>query len=349
MENPGVFAVNQPMYAERGIATFPLHDDKVPALSNYQKIGLPASSKLALNHRFRSASSFGFMCNARTRVSVLDVDTTDENVLAEAMIRHGSTPVVARTASGKFHAFYRHNGERRKIRHFKGLPIDLLGKNGLVVATPSRFEKGAYSFIQGSLDDFGRLPVMRGLDSDFYSSASQIPARPVLSPCQEEIPAVEGVRNNELWRFCMQQLSLKAHDIDAIVAAAIIRNSTFNPPLPESEAVKIAASAWGRTAQGLNWFGQRGSYLPTTTVNDMVRDPYLLALISWLQAENAPTSTFWVADGLADKLGWPRRQLANARRKAIDAGWIVPINSPAPGQPVSYRWGERREAEKGVS
>jgi hypothetical protein len=40
VENPGVFAVNQPIYAERGIATFPLRNNKVPAISNYQKIGL---------------------------------------------------------------------------------------------------------------------------------------------------------------------------------------------------------------------------------------------------------------------------------------------------------------------
>ena len=156
MKNLGVFAVHQPAYAERNIPTFPLSDNKVPALSNYQKIGLPASSKLALNHRFRSASGLGFMTNARTRIAVLDVDTTDERVLADAMIRHCSTPVVARTASGKFH-YYRHNGEHRKIRPFNNLPIDVLGDNGLVVATPSRFEKGTYSFVQGSLDDLERI------------------------------------------------------------------------------------------------------------------------------------------------------------------------------------------------
>ena len=137
----------------------------------------------------------------------------------------------------------------------------------------------------------------------------------------------------------MQQLAITNADIDAIVAAAIVRNSSFTLPLPEAEVIATAASAWGYTAQGRNWFGQRGSYLPTPVVKDMVRDPYLLALISWLQAENAPTSTFWVADGLADKLGWPRRQLANARRQAIETGWIVPLSAPSPGRAISYRWG----------
>jgi hypothetical protein len=61
-------------------------------------MGLPASSRLA--DRFRNANGFGFMTNARSRIAVLDVDSTDERVLADAMSRHGSTPVVVRTASG---------------------------------------------------------------------------------------------------------------------------------------------------------------------------------------------------------------------------------------------------------
>jgi hypothetical protein len=340
MENPGVFAVHQPIYAERGIATFPLRDNKIPAIGNYQKIGLPASSKLAQNHRFRSASGLGFMTNARTRITVLDVDTTDERVLADALVRHGSTPLVARTASGKFHAYYRHNGERRKIRPFNDLPIDLLGNGGMVVATPTRLEKGAYSFLQGSLDDLDRLPAMRGLEAGMYSSAaSKIPARRVQSPVQEASPTVvEGRRNNELWRRCMQ-IALTEPELTAIISVARAYNEAFSPPLPSDEVAAVAMSAWDLTSRGLNRFGQHGSYLPSTAVNDMVRDPYLLALISWLQAENGPTSTFWVADGLADKFGWSRRQFANARKQAIETGWIVPVRAKAPGCPVSYKWG----------
>jgi hypothetical protein len=37
MENLGIFAVHQPIYAERNIPTFPLRDSKVPAIGNYTK------------------------------------------------------------------------------------------------------------------------------------------------------------------------------------------------------------------------------------------------------------------------------------------------------------------------
>jgi hypothetical protein len=339
----GVFAVNQPVYAEHGIATFPLRDNKVPAIGNFQKIGRPASSKLALNHRFRSANAFGFMTNARTRISVLDVDIADERVLEDALSRHGSTPLVALTASGKFHAFYRHNGEHRKIKPFNGLPIDLLGNGGMVVAPPSRLETGEYCFIEGSLDDLGRLPVMRGLDADMYSRAAQIPARPIQPPCQEATPAVEGVRNNELWRFCMQQLSLKEHDIDAIVAAAIIRNTTFNPPLPESEAVKVAASAWGKTAQGLNWFGNGTVALRNEDVDDlMMEEPDAFMLLAKLRRHNWG-KTFIVANAMAETMpngGWSRQRFAAAKGELERRGKIRCIRNQKGGnRPPTYAWG----------
>ena len=267
----GVFGANQPIYAERRIATFPIGENKKPSITNYQKIGLPASSKLA--DRFDSAAGIGFMTNARSRVSVLDIDTTDERVLADAMSRHGQTPLVARTASGKFHALYRHNSEFRKIRPFEGLPIDLLGIGGFVIATPSRFGAGAYSLVHGSLDDIERLPVMRGLDPAMYPPRDPpaVLAMPPVPAFEVEESVFEGKRNNQLWRYCMQQLALTHADIDAIVAAAIARNSTFNPPLSESEVVKTAASAWGYTAQGRNWFGQHGSYLPIVLKNSIFR------------------------------------------------------------------------------
>ena len=83
---------------------------------------------------------------------MLDVDTPDEKVLADAMNWHGQTPVVVRTGSGKFHALYRFNNERRAIRPWDDKPTDLLGA-GLAIAPPSRVAKGQYQIIQGRLDD----------------------------------------------------------------------------------------------------------------------------------------------------------------------------------------------------
>jgi len=47
MTNQCTFALWQAAYAERGIATFPVRANKVPAIRGYQKIGLTGSQQLA--------------------------------------------------------------------------------------------------------------------------------------------------------------------------------------------------------------------------------------------------------------------------------------------------------------
>jgi Bifunctional DNA primase/polymerase, N-terminal len=144
--------------AERGVILIPCGDNKVPLVKHPQKFGSSASREIA--NKFSDASAFGYYYGKRNGITVLDVDTTHERVLADAMNRHGRTPIVVRTGSGKFHALYRHNNERRCVRAWDGLPIDLLGA-GLAIAPPSLVAKGQYQIIHGHLDDLDRLPIMR--------------------------------------------------------------------------------------------------------------------------------------------------------------------------------------------
>jgi hypothetical protein len=141
-------------------------------VKNPQKFGRNASA--AISGRYQDASAFGYYCGGRNGITVLDVDTPDESVLADAMNRHGQTPVVVRTGSGKFHALYRFNNERRAIRAWDDLPIDLLGA-GLAIAPPSRVAKGEYQIIQGHLDDLDRLPIMRELEDRLYVGRARGP------------------------------------------------------------------------------------------------------------------------------------------------------------------------------
>src|SRR6516164_10202458 len=154
----GVFQTFQPQYAAHRIATFPVVD-KRPAVRGYPRIGLRASAELA--SKFVDATALGFMCGRRSRVTVLDIDTSDERLLTDAFSRHGATPIIVRTASGKFHAWYRHSNERRRIRPWgDDLPIDLLGSGGFVIAPPSTTGRGSYEFIHGGLHDVTKLPRM---------------------------------------------------------------------------------------------------------------------------------------------------------------------------------------------
>ena len=151
----------QPLYAAHGIPTFPVEigpNVKKPMVSNYGRFGLPASTEIA--RKIPDASAIGFMVGRRTGLTILDVDTADERVLADALDRYGPTPVIVRSGSGNFQAWYRYSGEKRLIRPEPD--IDVLG-SGFVVAPPSRGINGDYQFIQGDLDDLGGLPIMQNI------------------------------------------------------------------------------------------------------------------------------------------------------------------------------------------
>src|SRR5262245_34055923 len=158
---------SQAAYARHGLALFPMHLDKdgskKPLVRNYQRIGTRAGA--TLTKRFGDATAFGFVCGERSRITVLDIDDTDERVLAGALDRHGRTPLVIKTARRRFQAWYRWNGERRQIRPNPRRPIDILGA-GVVVAPDSSGPHGQYQIIEGRLDDLDRLPTLASFSAD---------------------------------------------------------------------------------------------------------------------------------------------------------------------------------------
>jgi hypothetical protein len=300
----------QPSYAERGIATFPVGDNKVPAIRSYQRVGRRGSGQLA--SKFPDAPAIGFMCGKRSGITVLDVDSKDERVLADALDRHGKTQIVVRSGGGNFQAWYRHNSERRRIRPDRSVPIDVLG-DGYVVAPASRVAKGQYQFIQGNLDDLDRLPVMEGI--------------PPISPesvdfsgiCPGEIK--QGERNKRLFNLCLHA-ARHCDEFDTLCDVAKTRNSELVPPLEDDEVMKVAASAWRYETEGRNYSGGMCAVLSVGDVLPLMPDPYVAALIVWAKASFKPDSEFWIADGLAEKFGWSARQLRQARRRAIQTGLI---------------------------
>ena len=321
----GVFQEWQPVYAEHGVATFPVNDNKVPAVRNYGRIGINASSSLA--SRFGSAA-LGFMCGRRSGITVLDVDTTDERVLADAVDRHGKTPIVARSGSGHFQAWYRYAGERRLIRPRRDVPIDILG-GGYVVAPPSRVAKGSYEFIAGSLDDLESLPTLNDAP----------PAFPADVPADWGQMRDGNGRNNALFRLLGRSVR-NCDDFEQLLDYAQTRNAELGEPMPEMEVLKVAKSVWKMQVEGLNRFGQFGAYVPLDLVRKLARsNPDALALYNVLKAENGPNSTFLIANGMADTaIAMKRKVLARARRDLIAQGLVELICPARWRQPALYRW-----------
>ena len=326
------FTAWQAKYAAHKIATFPLRDDKVPAIRGYSRVGLRASRQLA--DKFPAAAALGFMCGTRSKVTVLDADTTDERVLADALGQHGDTPLIVRTASGRWHAYYRHAGERRRIRPWRDRPLDVLGANGLVVAPPSMIARGTYKIVQGSLDDLDRLPAMRGLADAFYVR----PVKPALNHTAANVPL--GRRNSELFDHCMRRAP-KCLGFDELLATAETFNMRCAPPLDAAEVLRVANNAWRYTHQGRNRFGQHGAWLPTDLCNALTAPGRqdVLVLLTYLRGNNGPDATFMIANGLAETLGWPRKRLAEARRLLLRLRYARQVRAPSSGYgPALFRW-----------
>ncbi len=255
------FLEAQRAYAERGIPIFPVKitEDgaKRPSLRNYQRIGVSGSTKLV--KQFADAPAFGFVCGSGNKITVLDVDSSDETILSDAMARHGKSPVIVRTARRHYQAWYRWNGERRAIRPHPTVPIDILG-GGVVVVPNSSAAHGQYEIIQGSLDDLDRLPRLANLANTKLSNM-----------------VVGAGRNNVLFR----KIASDAHycdDFDALLDRAKTLNDQFGEPLDDAEVVRTAKSVWKMTVEGRNRFGQIGAWLQRDLVDRLVGDPYLMHL-----------------------------------------------------------------------
>jgi hypothetical protein len=331
MTSQCTFALWQPAYAERGIATFPVRPDKVPAISGYQKVGLPGSQQLAF--KFAAAAALGFMCGPRSKLTVLDIDSTDEIVLGNAIARHGITPILVRTGSGKWHAYYRHNGERRMIRPEPERPIDILG-GGFVVAPPSTTASGRYEFIDGSLDDLARLPVMQPLEQPTGRSDNDNASASPLRGMREH----DG-RNTALFRAigpAARQLFAARDSRDALFELAMKHNNEASEPMAVGEVSKMVDSVWQMTCEGHNWVGDHDRRKHELSL--FKDDTDALYLLEHLRVTEGISAQFWIANGLADQFGWRRHRLASARQRIVDLGFVQQIKPHRPRQPAVFVW-----------
>ncbi len=331
----GVFSEWQPRYAEAGIATFPVRE-KRPAVKGYLQLGARVSEQLAF--KFANDNAFGFACK-RSRIVIVDVDTPDESVLADALAEHGPTPVIVRSGSGNWQAWYRHNGEDRQVRPDPEKPIDILG-DGFVVAPPSLLTKGPYQFIQGGLSDVATLPkrqVTKG--NETHHNILTPPSSSPLLPPEDAFGPKIGERNEALFRTAME-LARRCDTIEQLMEKVMQVNATYYEPMPADEVLKVIASAWGYQVGGKNWVGGRGRAI-------LARDEILafpgchtLRLLLLLRASHDLRSEPFAISQIevGDLLGVTRQAVSNAIQQLIEHGLLrrVYIGGKGRGDPHKY-------------
>lgn len=320
----GLFAEWQPRYAEHGVATFPFVIDekgKKPAVKHYARIGLPYSGQLALD--FPEAEAFAFAAGKRSKITAIDIDAPDEDLLREALRTFGDTPLIARTGSGGFHCYYRHNGEPRKTRFDPSLPMDMIG-GGPLVATPSKGSTGQYELIRGSLADLDRLPFIRG-------NASQ----PEVQKAVRRELVQEGGRNRALMTYLRGQARY-ADDLAALIDKAQTYaddhlDRTGGHPFTDAEVEAVAKSVWEWTEKQIaagTYFVGTGRHLQLsydTLDRVMPLGADATMLFMHLQRRFGGLSSFYIANDMSKHMPngeWPRKRFAKARQALVKAGLL---------------------------
>jgi hypothetical protein len=331
----GVFREWQPRYLEQGIATFPVKmPDKRP-LVPWAKIGTKLSSELATKSKFVDCDGIAFrvdQLHGGPKITVLDIDIADQRQVDRAIERHGDTEIIVRTASGKFHLYYRHNGEPRLVRAWgNDVPIDLLG-SGMVIAAPSIGEGGSYQFIKGDLSQIRNLPPMRGIDELLGKIENP---KPLLTG--ERIR--EGNRNSILWRECMRFAKTAQSVYDVIAFAKEYNEAHMEPPLMEMEVIEIAKSAWRNEERGTNYFGSSMVICQPAIIHELVKEsPDALALLMEARSLHWEKERFYLANAMAESLGWNEKRFTRARRKLVERGYVWQLVPANRHRPAEYGW-----------
>lgn len=348
----GVFGTWQPIYAEAGLATFPVDAEaKKPSVGNPLKAGRNASSQWAL--KFAEVNALGFACGIRSRITVVDIDDPDENLVADAMGKLGPTPIVVRTASGKHHLWYRHNGEPRsprKLARELGLsgPVDILGERGFAIAPPSLRGGGTYEWTQGSLADLANLPIMR--------KSIPAPANDAIGVAE---PSVEGQRNDLLFRACLLAARTASSLAGLLEYAHELNTSGKWPALPVDEVERAAASAWRIQEEGRNLVGKGRAVVLSGDELAILRPNADAMYLYTVLRENHWGRDFCIANAWADELpcgSWSLRRYKAARHFLLSSGLIGLISRERSGVAALYQFssppasmGRRRGAGCSVS
>lgn len=254
------------------------------------------------------------------RLTVIDID--DIKLLPRMIDRFGDTPVQVATPKGGVHMYYRHSGEGC-YTGLDGLKVDVRGAGGIIIAPPSvrrcaPYKGQAYTFIKGSWSDLKNLPPIK--------SGSLI--RDDRKPTGTLHTVENGTRNDRLFSRLMRE-ARHCDDLQTLQDVALTLNGQIPEPLPESEALKVAESAWGYEEAGKNWCGGGGIIPVRRDALSLMRhspDGTLLYL-ELLGAHTEPGKAFAVSpEGMQKAQYFPKwsvKRYRAARQELLDAGLLA--------------------------
>jgi Bifunctional DNA primase/polymerase, N-terminal/Primase C terminal 1 (PriCT-1) len=349
------FADFAQQYVAAGMVPIPVGNDKRPGVRHWQKFGQRAALDIAAKPKFADAN-LGFLCGARSGTTVIDIDSSSDRELRYAIDTYGESPVMVETASGKHHLWFRHNGERRRIRPDKSHPIDVLGEGGYAIAPPSRLANGGrYRFIQGGFDDLKRLPTIKvdalhGLD--LRRGAPQNRNASCGTVVGDSGELFDGTRNQSLAAIA-RYAARHASSLDALLAEVRQANADHcKPPLADRDVVWITRSAWRYKVENrLMVKGEKSIVLPSTIDRLLAAGELdVVLLMNKLRSAHGGTDDPFAVcpEAMAQArliVPWGRNRYRTATRRACELGELKRIHAGGRGKgdPSLYVFPPRRK------
>jgi len=312
---------------EHGGRLFPCAERaKVPLLTDWPR---RASSNAEVISRWAEKyvnCNWALATGPESGVFVLDVDgERGENSLRSLVEQHGTweKTLTASTKRGT-HFYFRWPDAETVIRNSAnkiGAGLDVRGRRGYVIVPPSVHPSGTrYEWTADS-----QAIAAPGWLLETITSAT---TRPVLSPSEFGI-LPEGQRNDGLMRLAgaLRRKGKSQSEIEAKLFEANTRRC--NPPLPESEVQKIAASV-GRYAPGGDdplecaWRATAGDYSSNYE--------RFLALSLRLQADRPGQPIALPLERIAELMGAHWTSVSRYRVKAVTTGLLDPA-----GEYIAHR------------
>lgn len=255
----GPFACGAPVLVEQGLVPIPCGgpDGKRPLLKDWQKLSYGELVKQLpkLIERFGSAN-VGLACGAS---EIVVVDCDDPGLRRQLVARFGPTPLAVQTPSGGFHSYYRQSDPPTgcsNLRNAEGWDVDIKGAGGLVICPPS-VNPGtgkAYTFGgSGSWDQIAHLPTF---EAERLAREGPTPSGGALRLRAGAERVSIGARNDSLFAELLKHAP-HCTDFDDLLDVARTHNEfLLAAPLPDSEVISIAKSAWRYEQEGRNWIGK---------------------------------------------------------------------------------------------
>ena len=150
-------------YARGGLPVFPCRRaDKSPLTRHGFKDATTDTQQIRNWWREWSDAMIGMPTGRVSGIDVLDLDLKpDEYIDGREFVPNWRelSPVIVRTPSGGVHGWFKSAGTIRSSSDQIAPGVDTRGEGGYAIVPPSRHRDGDYSFINGDINDIGRLPT----------------------------------------------------------------------------------------------------------------------------------------------------------------------------------------------